>query len=110
MTDDASNQPFSLTEREHISRSLGEIKAYLVATHSLSTARLAFVEERLRYLEDSAGRMGRKDWVNLVYGTLINIAVGAALASDAAKELLRLAGSALAWLLGGLPILPLPAQ
>jgi len=106
---DAANTPFSSSERQRISASLGEIREYLVATQQVSGARLAFVEERLRYLEDASGRMGRKDWINVVAGALINIVVGAALAPEAAKDLLRLAGSALAWVLGGTPILPTPA-
>lgn len=102
-----TNSLFSNTEREHLSRSLNEIRAYIKTTHLVPDDRITYVEERLQYLEEAAGRMGRKDWINLAYGALINIIVGAALAPSAAKDLLRLAGSALAWLLGELPVLPL---
>jgi hypothetical protein len=110
VVEDDTNRVFDALERQRLSRSLSEIRNYLVATHDLSDARAAFVDERLRYLEEAAGRVGRKDWINLAYGALINIIVGAALAPAAAKDLLRLAGSALAWILGGLPILPTPAE
>jgi hypothetical protein len=105
----ADNAPFLPSESQRISASLGAIRDYLVATQHVSGARLAFAEERLRYLEEASTRIGRKDWINLAYGALINIVVGAALSPDAAKDLLRLAGSALAWVLGGTPILPTPA-
>jgi hypothetical protein len=110
VTDSSTNTFFSIPERERISRSLGEIRAYLVATSLLTEIRLKFIEERLHYLEDAAGRMGRSDWMNLALSTLVNIVVGVALAPEKVKELLRLAGSALAWVLGGTPILPHSAQ
>ncbi|MBT0651903.1 hypothetical protein [Geomobilimonas luticola] len=110
VVEDETNSLFSPSEREHISRSLNEIRAYIESTHLVSEARVGFVEERLQYLEEAASRMGRKDWFNLAYGALINIVVGAALAPEAAKDLLRLAGTALAWVLGGQPALLAPGR
>jgi hypothetical protein len=109
-TEAEKNTPFNSSERERISHNLNEIRSFLVSTQSLTKAQLDFIGKRLHYLEDAAGRMGRKDWITLAYGTLISIAIGAALAPDAAKELLRNAGSAFAWVLGGLPFLPNSAQ
>ena len=39
-------------------------------------------------------------------GTLTNIVVGAALAPEAARELLRTAGALLGWVVGGIHLLP----
>jgi hypothetical protein len=86
------NAPFSSPERQRISGTLNEIREYLVATQQLSGARLAFAEERLRYLEEASSRIGRKDWVNLAYGALINIAVGAALSPQAARDAAAVGG------------------
>ncbi|ACD94945.1 hypothetical protein [Trichlorobacter lovleyi] len=107
--EDESNKKFNSSERKHISQNLNEIREYLVTAHSISGSSLRLIEERLKYLEDAAGRVGRKDWINLAYGALINIIVGAALAPTAAKDLLRMAGSAFAWVVGHLPQIPFPA-
>jgi len=104
------NSMFSSPERERLSQSLNEIRAYLVSTHSVSAGSNKLIEERLRYLEQAAGRVGRKDWMNLAYGALINIVVGAAFAPSVAKDFLRLAGSALAWIIGDIPHVLLPGH
>lgn len=107
---DETNSLFTVTERERLSGCLEEIQAYLVSANDLTDTRLAFVEERLRYLEGAASRMGRKDWINLAWGALINIVVGVALSPDAARDLVRIAGSALTWVLNDLPVLNLSVR
>lgn len=102
------NSMLSQPERKRLSQSLNEIHAYLVSTNSVSVASNKIIEERLNYLEQAAERVGRKDWMNLAYGTLINIVVGAALPPNAAKDFFRLAGSALAWIIGDMPHILLP--
>lgn len=105
-----ANAPFTAREHERIIASIGEIRRYLLSTHSIDQARLDFAEERLRYLEEASGRLGRKDWLNLAFGAVINIIVGAALAPDAARDVMRVVGAALAWVFGGSTLLPGAAQ
>ena len=107
VTDQAGNEPFTVAERKHVATSLSEIRAYLISTQQINEESLRDIDARLQYLQDASDRLGKKDWLNVVFAVVANIVVGAALAPDAARNLLRLAGSALAWVLRGSPILPL---
>ena len=50
---------------------------------------------QFRYLADALERVGRKDWLLMLYATLINTAVAAALPPEIIHGLLRLAGTLL---------------
>jgi hypothetical protein len=73
---------------------LDEIKGHILEGQQFAADQAEFVEERFAYFEESSTRMGRKDWLNVLYGGLITVIVGVALAPDAAKALLRLAAAA----------------
>ncbi|GAC1605234.1 MAG: hypothetical protein NVS3B21_34770 [Acidimicrobiales bacterium] len=47
------------------------------------------LEERLAYIEDAAGRLGRIDWRNAVAGAMLGAIVAAALPPDAVRALLN---------------------
>ena len=100
------NTVFSADEVSRITRSINELQAHLVATGHLNAAQKSFITARLQHLNESASRLGRKDWITLAIGTLTNIVVGVALAPEAAKDVLRTAGSLLGWVLGNVAVLP----
>lgn len=54
-----------------------------------------FVEQQFRYLEESSKRLGSKDWVNILFSTLISLALNLALPPERANGLLHLAGTLL---------------
>jgi hypothetical protein len=91
---DLDNRPFTAAEQNLIATKLDEIKAYLLEGQQFAAEQAEFVKERFEYFEESSKRMGRKDWLNVLYGGLITLVVGVALAPDAAKDLLRLAATA----------------
>lgn len=99
------NAPFSSDEQARISKALAELRSFLVSTGGHSEVQLKFIETRLDHLEESSRRLGRKDWITLAMGTLLNIIVGAALAPEAARELLRNAGALLGWIANGIQLL-----
>ncbi len=100
------NTAFTPKELGYISQQLDEIKEFLFKTRPLDAEQKRFVEVRIRYLEESASRVGRVDWLNLVIATLFGIGVQAALPPDTIRELFRFVGSALSQLFGGTPLLP----
>lgn len=104
--DDLENSPFSNDEKLRISAAIKELKEFLVASGQHSDSQIQFIITRLQHLEEASHRLGRKDWITLTMGTLTNIVVGAALAPDAARELLRTAGALLGWVVGGVHLLP----
>ncbi|MEP6833417.1 MAG: hypothetical protein ABJB74_08480 [Gemmatimonas sp.] len=105
-----SEEVFTRDERLRIATSVGQIQSFAAKTLKKDRDRLAFIEDRLQYIVESSERLGRKDWMNLTIGVLTNIAVGAALAPDAAREFLQIAASALGWVFQGLPLLPTPLR
>lgn len=100
------NRPFNQDELRYIGQQLTEIKEFLFKTQELSESHKQFVTDRLDYLADAAGRVGRVDWKNQLVGVLLGIAMQTALTSDATRELFRFAWTALGQLFGGTPALP----
>jgi hypothetical protein len=88
------NRPFTATEHVLIATKLDEIKAYLLDGQQFAAQQTEFLHERFEYFRESSTRMGRKDWLMVLYGGLITVVVGVALAPDAARSLLRLAATA----------------
>jgi len=103
--DDLENSPFSDAEQSRISIAVNELREFLISNAKQSDSQVQFITTRLQHLEEASHRLGRKDWITLAMGTLTNIVVGAALAPDAARELLRTAGSLFGWVVGNIHLL-----
>jgi hypothetical protein len=104
--DKNSNDPFSIEEGRQVKSSLDEIQAYMEATYQLTSTQSMELAQRLSYLGEAAYRMGRKDWLNLALGVLINVAVASAFAPEAAKGLIQFASGVFHWLVGGAVLPP----
>ena len=103
--DEIENSPFSPTEQQRLKVAIGELRSFLHSTSNQTDTQLRFVDARLKHLEESSSRLGRKDWITLAMGTLTNIVVGIALAPDAARELVRTAGALFGWVIDGVQLL-----
>ena len=103
--EDLDNTQFSAAEQARISLALEQLQSRLAATGEHSAVQLKFIESRLNHLEEASRRLGRKDWITFAMGTLTNIILGAAFSPDAARELLRNAGSLLGWITSGIHLL-----
>ena len=103
--EDVENLPFTKQEQERITLAISELRLFLHATSPNSEKNRVFIDARLRHLEDASSRLGRKDWITLAMGTLTNIVVGVALAPDAARELVRTAGSLFGWVVSGVQLI-----
>lgn len=104
--EEVDNTPFAPEEIARISKSIVELRTRLLSLSANNAAQRAIINSRLNHLDESASRLGRKDWITLAIGTLTNIVVGVSLAPEAAKDLLRTAGSLLGWVLGSVILLP----
>ena len=97
---------FDSHERESIRRQLNEVKLFLLKTTQLQIDERQFVEDRFQYFEESAQRLGRKDWLNLFLGGLLSIVILLSLPSSTAGELFRMASIALHACFQAVPRLP----
>jgi len=86
------NRLFTAAEQNLIAAKLDEIKGYLLEEQQFAAEEAEFVEQRFAYFKESSTRMGRKDWLNLLLGGLVSLAIGLALDPEKARGLLRLAG------------------
>jgi hypothetical protein len=98
--DKNENTEFSSEEISRIQKNLEEIKQYLISAQSFSPNQLRYLDANFDYLQDAATRMGRKDWIIIVVGTLTNIAITLALNSDISRKLFHIAGLLLKWVIG----------
>jgi hypothetical protein len=90
---DLDNRPFTAAEQSLIATKLDEIKAYLLGGQRFAADEADAVERGFAYLKEAADRMGRKDWLNILIGGLISLAIGLALEPEKARGLLRPAGT-----------------
>lgn len=103
---DDDNKPFTIEEQKRIREGIEELKTYVLTTQSLIGEQARFVTTRLDYLAQASERLGRKDWISIAVGVVASIAVGIVLPSEAARELLRMAGALFGWVSPG-PLLSL---
>lgn len=67
------NSPFRPDEVRAIQDQLEAFRSEVRASLQLHAAELARVESHVQYLRDSSERLGRKDWINLLLGVLIQL-------------------------------------
>ncbi len=101
------NAQFSQDEQLKIGATLNEIKSYLERLQNFTDQQRSFIESNFNYLIDAASRVGRKDWVIILLGTLVSTAVSLAITPDNTHALLRFAGQMIRQLLSGIISIPL---
>lgn len=101
-----TNELFTIEEQDYISAKLLEIENYLIENYNLSSENLAFIKEKINYLEDRSKRLGKKDWLNIVIGISFKIAMDIGLSSQLAKDFFKLVGTAFRHFLSGPVLIP----
>jgi len=96
------NTPFNEGEKKNIVSGINEIRQYLIEVHKISAE---LIEPRLKYLEESSGRLGRKDWINVLFSVIIGIILNATVTPESSREILRFVGTVLHQILQHLPLL-----
>jgi len=82
-----NSEPFSQEEQVSIVAQLNEISSYLISLPHTNPEHEERVEEAIEYLVDQTKHQGRRDWVFLSYGVLINLCMALALAPDNYKAI-----------------------
>lgn len=79
------NTPFTSDEISLISSKLDEIKDLLVAKNLVDEEQQTAIESQLKYLGEAAKRQGRRDWVFLALGVIVQLGFEKALTPAAFK-------------------------
>lgn len=107
----ADNRLLTPEEQRRIAEGLRQLLS-LSKELGLLPAQITRLEERVDYLVQNSARFGKRDFLNLVSGTLVNFFLSAAVPPDAARALFGAALNSLNWLFGHLllgspqPLLP----
>jgi hypothetical protein len=100
---DADNTPFTQDERKQIAAQLQALKEQLKEQSDLTSEQIAHIGVRLDEAAEAAGRMGRKDWLLLFGGTILNLIVTDTVTPDVAGHIFRMAINGLIHLFSGGP-------
>jgi hypothetical protein len=102
-----NNSRFNIEEQAQVAEQLDEIRELLVQTYQLDGEQLKAIEAGLGDLRESSTRMGRREWLIMVVGTIATWALAGLVPPGGAQEVLTLALRGLGDLFGGgLPQLP----
>lgn len=85
-----ANEPFSWTEAEEIKVKLEQFGDKIRSVYQLNTEQDTFVRNKLKYLEDSAKRFGKKDWIFLALGVFPIIGKALEMTPDQWQQMLLL--------------------
>jgi hypothetical protein len=97
--DEASdNSPFSSNELTHIASSVTNIKKELTQRDDIEAEKLELISRKLDEIQAASGRLGRKDWINYVTGTLTSLCISTAFSPELSKTLFVTVSSAFTWL------------
>lgn len=99
------NVLFSPEEQKQIADALKRLEEEVQNKGLLDEKQFKLLQERTEYLTKASKRLGRRDWLMATAGALIELTVEAGLKSEAARELLQMAGEALRWITHHPPLL-----
>lgn len=105
LTNDPSNLPFTEAERERIAQSVSAVKTTLAESGRHTTEQLSLINRKLDEIAAASERLGRKDWLNYVAGSLTGLCISAAFAPDTTKSFFTAVNSAFSWLFSNAPAL-----
>ena len=102
---DPSNLSFTEEERSRIAESIDAVKTQLAASGRHTEEQLLLIYRKLDEIHVASGRLGRKDWLNYVAGSLTGLCSSAAFAPDVTKTFFQTINSAFSWLFANAPAL-----
>ena len=95
---DPNNAPFSQAELARISASIESAKKDIRRTIRAQPEQLDLIERKLDEIQGASERMGRRDWINYVAGSLTSVCISAAFAPDITKAVFGSVNAAFVWL------------
>ena len=105
LSDDPSNLPFSGPELARVAESVSDAKARLANSGEFAREQLALIGRKLDEIESASARLGRKDWLNYVAGSLTALCISAAFAPEVTRTIFSTVNSAFAWFFTNAPVL-----
>jgi len=82
--------PFGESELKAVHRSLGGIRAFLLAEAQPNSAQLGTINKRLEYLEECAKTQDKKGWSYTAVGVIFTIGAALSLSPEQGRQLLML--------------------
>jgi hypothetical protein len=96
--DDPNNSSFTREEVVQIADSVSKAKFALAKRHDLAPEQLELIARKLDEIQVASERLGRKDWINYVAGTLTSLCISAAFSPEVTKAIFQTINTAFAWL------------
>ena len=107
VNDDPNNSPFTEAELRRVRESLELLKIQIRQSASLVPEQFDLLSRKIDEIQLASERMGRKDWVNYVAGSLTSLCISAAFAPDVTRQIFTAANAAFTWLFSsGILLLP----
>lgn len=97
------NRPLTAAEQTHVAENIEDLKQLLREKAQLDDDHFAFLVTELNGLKESARTFGKKDFLNLVLATVINISVSLGTQPDVRREIFNIGISAFHWLVQNPP-------
>ena len=94
------NSPFSAAEQREIAARLAEIAAQVRGRADLSDKQMARIEAKLDELADASKRVGRKDWLIMVYSAALGLVASDLIPAHVVHGIITAVISGLGHLLG----------
>ena len=105
--EDPNNLKFTVTERRQIADSLNRVRSEIHKLQNISQEQVDLISRKLDEMNMASERLGRKDWINYVIGTLTSIGISAAFAPDTMRAVFHSVNAAFTWLFNS-PVVFLP--
>jgi hypothetical protein len=109
--DQVSSAPFTAAEQEEIASRIEEIKAQARKNPELTAEQISGIEMRLDDLKEASERVGKKDWLVMMYGAAFGLFVNDLVPQHVVQSIITMTITGLGHIFGtgGLPP-ALPAQ
>jgi hypothetical protein len=98
---DSGNTPFTQDEQIQIAAQLLEIKKQLKTRFELTGEQITQVEKKLDEVAEAGKRMGRKDWLIYLLGTITALIITATVAAGVGEHIFAMVIQALGYLFTG---------
>ena len=96
--DDPRNLEFTPDEQDHVSDSVAKAKIELSKNKEISQEQLALIERKLNEIQEASGRLGQKDWMNYVAGSLTSFCISASFSPGVTSAVFHAVNSSFSWL------------
>ncbi len=96
--DDYDNQLFSREDIEKIKESIKQIKNDLPKLNHITPEQFDLLNLKLDDIQNASQRLGQKDWIMYIMGSLTSFCMSVALATEATKDIFITVNTAFKWL------------